>query len=111
MLGVLLLLVVAVCYGISSTLQKYAVSSMKKFSFTRLFSNKRWLLSMLFGAAGTATYLIAMKIAPLFTVQIFMAISIVIPILAGFLFFKEKLKVMEWLCVGMILAGVFLTIL
>ncbi len=111
MLGVVLSLIVAVCYGISATLQKYAVSSMKKFSFSILFRNKRWLISMIFGGVGTVTYLIAMKIAPLLTVQIFLAISIVIPIISGFVFFKEELRLMEWLCVALIITGVFLTIL
>jgi drug/metabolite transporter (DMT)-like permease len=111
MLGVVLLLIVAVCYGISATMQKYAVSSMKKFSFKLLFRDRKWLASMLVGTIGTVAYLFAMKIAPLSTVQVFLSLYIVIPILAGFLFFKEKLKVMEWLCVAMIVTGVFLTML
>ena len=111
MLGVLLSLIVAICYGISATIQKYAISSMKKFSFKLLFKNRKWLVSLLVGTIGTLLYLFAVKIAPLSTVQVFLAISIIVPILAGFLFFKEKLKVREWLCVVLVIAGVFLTML
>lgn len=111
MLGVILSLIVAICYGVSATMQKYAISSIKKFSFKLLFKNRQWLASLLVGAIGTVVYLFAMKITPLSTVQVFLSLSVVIPILASFLLFKEKLKVMKWICVVLILAGVFLTIL
>jgi len=111
MLGVLLSFIVAICYGISATMQKYAISSMKKFSFRKLFKNKKWLVSLLIGVIGTLAYLLAMRIAPLSTVQVFLSLSIVIPILAGFLFFKEKLRVREWVCVSLIVVGVILTII
>ena len=111
MLGVLLSLIVAVCYGISAAMQKYAISSMEKFSFRRLFKNKKWIASILVGTVGTLAYLLAMKTAPLSTVQVFLSFSIIIPILAGFVFFKEKLKMREWICVSLIVIGVILTIL
>ena len=111
MLGIVLSLIVAVCYGISATMQKYAVSSIKKFSFRLLFKNRKWLASMFVGVIGTVAYLLAMKITPLSTVQVFLSLSIVIPVLAGFIFFKERLRVREWTCVALILAGVFVTML
>ena len=36
--------------------------------------------------------------------------NIFIPIFAGFLFFKEKLLMVEWLCVTLIVTGAFLAI-
>lgn len=111
MLGVLLSFIMALCYGISATLQKYAVSSMKKFSFRKLFKNGKWLASMVIGALGSLSYLLALRVTPISTIQVFLSLSIVIPIVAGFLFFKEKMKVVQWLCVVMIIAGVSLTVL
>jgi uncharacterized membrane protein len=111
MLGILLSLIVAVCYGISAAMQKYAISKMEKFSFRRLFKNVRWLASLLVGFVGTATYLLAVKIAPLSTVQVFLSLSIIIPILVGAAIFKERLRKSEWICVCMILVGICLTII
>ncbi len=111
MLGVLLSLIVAVCYGISAAMQKYAISKMESFSFRRLFRNKRWLASLLVGLVGTLSYLLAVKIAPLSTVQVFLSLSIIIPILVGASLLKERLEVREWICVCMILVGICLTII
>ena len=114
MLGVILALVAAILYGTSSALQKYAISKMtakKKFSFRRMLTNKKWFLSTFIGLIGGAFYVLAMRYAPLSVVQVFLALSIVIPILAGFAFFKEKLYVREWVCVALIVLGVFLTVL
>jgi drug/metabolite transporter (DMT)-like permease len=111
MLGILLSLIVALCYGVSAAMQKYAISSMEKFSFRRLFRNKKWLASLLVGFLGTSAYLLAVKTAPLSTVQIFLSLSIIIPILAGFVFFKENLKKREWVCISLIVLGIILTVL
>jgi multidrug transporter EmrE-like cation transporter len=111
MLGVLLSLIVAVCYGISAAMQKYAISRMERFSFRRLFKNARWLAALLVGFVGTITYLLAVKIAPLSTVQVFLSLSIIIPILVGASLFKEYLRKSEWLCVCLILVGICLTII
>jgi drug/metabolite transporter (DMT)-like permease len=111
MLGVLLSLIVAICYGISAAMQKYAISKMEKFSFRHLFVNKKWLASLLVGLVGTVAYLLAVKTAPLSTVQVFLSLSIIIPILAGFVFFKEHLKDREWVCISLIVLGIVLTVL
>ena len=111
MLGILLSLIIAVCYGISAAMQKYAISKMEKFSFRQLFKNVRWLVALLVGLVGTVTYLLAVKIAPLSTVQVFLSLSIIIPILVGASLFKEKLRTREWICVCMILVGICLTII
>ncbi len=114
MLGIILSLVAAVCYGISAAMQKHAVAKItakKRFSFRRLLKNARWYASLGVGGIGILAYLTAMIYAPLSTVQVFLSLTLVISVLAGFMFFKERMKVKEWLCVVMIIAGVFLTIL
>ena len=63
------------------------------------------------GIIGTASYLAAMRYAPLSTVQVFLSLTIIIPIVVGFLFFKEKLSMREWLCVALVVIGIILTIL
>jgi len=114
MLGILLSLVAAVCYGISAAMQKYAVAKItarKRFSFKHLFKSRKWYASLGIGGIGILAYLTAMIYAPLSTVQVFLSLTLVITVFAGFIFFKEKMKVREWLCVVMIITGVFLTIL
>lgn len=114
MLGAILALVAAILYGTSTALQKYAISKMtakKKFSFRRMLTNKKWVSYTVIGLIGGAFYLLAMRYAPLSVVQVFLALSIVIPIIAGFMFFREKLRVREWICAALIVLGVFLTVL
>lgn len=112
MLGIILAIAAAALFGTSSTLQKYAISKMSdKFSFKKMLVNLRWLAATGIGLAGIAAYVFSMRYAPLSTVQVFLALSIVIPVIAGFVFFKEKLSKREWICVVLILAGILLTAL
>ena len=110
MLGIALSLITAFLFGLSATMQKYAIAKMKgKFSFKKMLFNVRWLGATCIGLFGIIAYVFAMRYAPLSTVQVFLALSIVVPIIAGFMFFKEKLSTREWICVVLILAGIALT--
>lgn len=111
MIGIILSLFAALCYGLSASMQKYAIYSMKKFSFSKMIRNRKWLASMVAGAAGTVFYILALRFSSLLTVQVFLSITIIIPVLAGSIVFKEKVGVMKWFCVIMIIAGVFITML
>ena len=107
-LEIILIIATVVFYGAASTIQKYAIKNMKKFNMKELIVDKIWLLSLLIGGLGTYSYLYALKIGLFSFVQTMLSFTIVIPIAAGWLLFKEKLMVVEWLSVGLITAGIIL---
>lgn len=106
MAGLLLAFTAAVLFGLALTIQKYAIGALAAFSFRLLVRQRAWLLSMVVGGAGILAYLTALRTTPLSAVQPLMAISLLIPILAGVAFFKENLTVIEWLLVALFLAGI-----
>jgi drug/metabolite transporter (DMT)-like permease len=107
-IGIVLALVTAICFGLSTAVQKYALSKMKKFSIKGMLKNKRWLSSLIVGAVGIAAYLFAMRLTDLSVVQSIVSVALIIPMIVGFAFFKERLVVYEWVSIILILIGVFL---
>jgi drug/metabolite transporter (DMT)-like permease len=109
-LGLILAFITAICFGLSTAIQKYALNRMKKFSIKGMLKNKKWLSSLIVGAAGVISYLFAMRIAELSLVQSIVSLAIIIPMLVGFVFFKERLVIYEWVSIILILVGIFLVV-
>ncbi len=107
MLGLFLSVFAALCFGLTAILQKYCMGDMSKFSFRKLMKNELWMLSVLIALIGLFSYLTALKYEPLSLVQPMLSISIVIPVLFGWFFFKEKIGT-RWIHVILITAGVLL---
>ncbi|MFQ5647943.1 MAG: hypothetical protein ACE5FW_01790 [Candidatus Aenigmatarchaeota archaeon] len=108
MLGIALALLASVLFGISVAIFKYSMGALKTFTIQGMVKNKRWLLALAVGLAGVVVYVMAMIVAPLSTVQPILSFSMLIPVLVGAALFKEKLEVWRWLCVLVLLAGIFL---
>ena len=108
MLGIFLSLLTATLFGVSVALFKYSMGAIKKFTVKGLVNNRKWLLALVVGLVGVITYIMAMIVEPLSTVQPILSFSMLIPILVGAALFKEKLEVWRWLCVLVLVAGVFL---
>ena len=107
-LGLSLSILAAACFGISIAIQKYSLSSMKNFSFKQMVEDKKWILAFLIGIVGIIIYLAALNLEEISTVQPLTSLSIVIPIIAGVAFFKERLEVKKWLFLVLVLAGIVL---
>lgn len=108
MLDIALALFAAVCYGIATAVQKHSMKAMQKFSIKNLLKNKKWLLSILITIIGGIAHLFALKNLPLSTLQPFFGITLIIPVIVGTFIFKEKLKVIEWTAMIMVIVGVLL---
>ena len=108
MLGIALAVLTATLFGISVALFKYSLGAIGKFTIKAMVKNRKWLLALAVGLIGVITYIMAMIAAPLSTVQPVLSFSMVIPILVGAVWFKEKLEVWRWLCVLVLVAGIFL---
>lgn len=106
MIEILIAIIVAFCYGISAAIQKYSFTNMKKFSIRQMIKSWKWLVSMVIGGIGLIIYLYSLKFIPISTIQPLLALSITIPIIAGFLFFKERPNRYESLGVAFVIAGV-----
>ncbi|MBI2584038.1 MAG: hypothetical protein HYW25_05195 [Candidatus Aenigmarchaeota archaeon] len=107
-LEIFLMIITVILYGTATTLQKYSINKMRRFSLQLLLKNKTWLFSFAVGLLGTIAYLGALRYGTFSFVQTSLSATIVIPILAGFLFFREKMSVIEWLSVASISAGIIL---
>ncbi len=107
-LGIILALVAAVFFGISVAMQKYGLKSMSKFSIGGMVKNKKWIASLLIGVVGILLYLIALNQADLSVVQPITALTLVIPVIAGVIFFKEKIRRTEWLMLALVVIGIVL---
>ena len=107
-LGIVLAIVASVCFGISVALQKYGLKSMKTFSFAGMVKNKRWILALLIGIVGILLYLAALNLADLSVVQPLASLTIIIPVIAGVLFFKEKIGGIKWALLALVVIGVIL---
>ncbi len=106
MIEIIISFIVAFCYGSSAAIQKYSFMDMKEFSIRKMIKNWKWLVSMVIGSSGLIIYLYSLKFIPISTIQPLLALSITIPIIAGFLFFKEKPNRYESLGVGLVIVGV-----
>ena len=108
MLEILLALFAAVCFGVATAIQKYSFFSMKRFSVRKMIINSRWLASILITLFGAVAYLYALRIVQLSTVQPVLSLALVVPVLAGVLFFKEKTGARKWVSIVLIISGVVL---
>lgn len=108
MLGVILAILAAILFGISTGMQKYSLERISKFSIRKMLFNKKWFSSLIVGGIGILFYLFAMRIAELSLVQSIISLTLIVQVLIGFAFFKEKLGVIEWLAIIMVVAGVLL---
>ena len=107
-LGIVLSVIAAVCFGISVAIQKYSLVDMKDFSIKKMAKNKKWGFAFLVGIVGIVIYLAALNLEQISTVQPITSLSLVIPIIAGIIWFKEKLEVKKWLFLVLVLAGIVL---
>ena len=107
-LGIVLAIIASVCFGISVALQKYGLKSLKKFSFKGMATNKRWMLSIVIGIVGILLYLVALNLADLSVVQPLTSLTIIIPVIAGVTFFKEKIGGVKWALLALVIVGVIL---
>lgn len=106
MFEILISIIVAVCYGISATIQKYSFAEMKKFSIRKMIKNKIWIVSLLIGGAGLLIYLLSLRFIQLSTIQPILALTIIIPIVSGVLIFREKISLIELISIVLIVVGV-----
>ena len=107
-LGIVLAVVAALFFGVSVAMQKYGLESMEKFSIGSMIKNKKWITSLFIGLVGIILYLVALNQADLSVVQPITALTLVIPVIAGVVFFKEKIRRLEWLMLALVVAGIVL---
>ena len=107
MLGIALSLAAAILFGVSTAMQKYSLKRMKKFSLQVLVRKRIWWLSVTVGLSGILTYMMALRFTQISVVQPMLSISIVIPVLVGWIFFKENLR-QRWFPIFLIITGVIL---
>ena len=107
-LEILLVIATIILFGSSSTIQKYAIKNMKEFSIAQLARNPAWVFAVLVGILGIAAYMAALQIGTFSFIQTALSATIAIPVVAGALIFREKLSVIEWVSVGLIVVGTIL---
>ena len=107
-LGIILAVASSILFGISILLQHHGLQSMKKFSFKKMLMNPRWIASMVVGVVGIGLYVFALKIADISTVQPVTSLNMVVTILGGVLFFKEKIGGRQWLMLLLVIVGIVL---
>lgn len=107
-LGIILSGVAAILFGISIAIQKYSLNTTEKFSLKIILRNTKWMGAVAVGFVGVLTYVVALNLENISTVQPIASANIIITILAGFLFFKEKLEVKKWLFLVLTVIGIFL---
>ncbi|MBN2042460.1 MAG: EamA family transporter [Candidatus Aenigmarchaeota archaeon] len=108
MLGVVLALLAAGCYGISASVQKRSMGHFDKFDVSKMLRQKIWLFSILIGAVGVILYLVSLAMEDLTTVQPLLSVSLIIPIVAGVGIFREKHGRLEWIAIFLVLCGIVL---
>jgi drug/metabolite transporter (DMT)-like permease len=107
MLGAMLSIAAALLLGASTVLQKQSMIGMKGFSLRTLALDRSWRISVIVGLCGLFLYLAALGYEPISFVQPTLAVSMVVPLVAGRLFFSEKIGT-KWVHILLILAGVVL---
>jgi len=108
MLDILLAVLAAVLFGISVILQKYSMKKMKKFEVKALVKNKKWLFALFIGILGVLAYISAMSVGDISTVQPILSLSLIIPVIFGFFWFKEEVVISRWFFIVLLLVGVIL---
>ncbi|MEM7819416.1 MAG: hypothetical protein QXD48_01145 [Candidatus Aenigmatarchaeota archaeon] len=109
-IGIILSVITMICFGFSTAIQKYALNKIEKFSIKSVLKNKMWLSTLIISAIGIATYLFALRISYLSLVQSIVSSTLIIPMFVGFVFFKEKLVIYEWISIILILIGIILVV-
>ena len=107
-LGIILSVAASILFGISVAMQKYGMASMKKFSLKKMAKNGKWVLSIAIGIAGIILYLASLNMADLSLVQPISSLTFVIPVISGILFFKEKLRGVQWALLALVIIGIIL---
>jgi uncharacterized membrane protein len=107
MLGFILSVLAAICFGFSTIMQKHSLRGIRRLNFRRLIGSRIWVSSLLVGLIGIMLYLAALRSAPISIVQPTLSLSIAISVLGGWFAFGEKLGG-RWIHVLLILAGVIL---
>lgn len=107
MLGIILAFFAALMFGLCTVIQKYCLKGIKKLYIKDILRNRVWMISILVGLTGIFLYLAALHFAPISVVQPMLSISITIPVLVGWLMFKESLR-SRWFHIMLIIVGVFL---
>ncbi len=105
--GFFLSIVAAMLFGITTAIQKYRLNDMRGFSIAVLLKDRAWLSSILVGLAGILVYLGALTFASITVVQPMIAVSMLIPVLAGWIFFGESIGT-KWIHIIFIIVGVML---
>jgi len=108
--GIVLAVASAVLFGVSVAVMKYSFEKSKKFSLKEML-NLKWISSFVIGIIGVFMYMAALNMEPLSTVQPISSLTIIIPIIAGVVWFKEKLEVRKWFALAITIVGIFLVIL
>jgi drug/metabolite transporter (DMT)-like permease len=108
MLGILLVVLASVFYGVSASMQRHSVGSLERFGIRKMARHRVWIFSIFLGAIGIILYIFALTFESLVTIQPILSISIIIPIISGVVFFKEKLVKRQWISILFILAGIIL---
>jgi drug/metabolite transporter (DMT)-like permease len=111
MIGIVLSLLTAVLFGASVAIFKYSMGSHERFSVKAIMKHKIWLVGLAVGLLGVVSYIFAMAISPLSTVQPVISFSMVIPILVGAFVFKEKMEGWRWFLVAALALGIILVAL
>ncbi len=108
MLGMVFALLAAVCYGLAAAIQKKSMGGQRHFDMGEILKDRLWLSSILVGFVGIIFYLLALANAGLTEVQPFLSLSLIIPIIAGLVFFREKLGRIQWIAIALVLAGIIM---
>lgn len=119
-MAVLLALVVAVLWGFGNVFQKHGMSSsFPKISLKNvvrqivpvirtLFTNWLWLVGSLMMLVGAGLYLVALGYGDVTIVQPILCLTVAVSAVVGVVWLKEKVSIIEWFGIFMVLVGVVL---
>ena len=108
MLGILLAVIAAICYGMSAVVQKYSMEVFDVFHIRQIIRHKIWILSMVIGLSGVLFYMSALTMTDLVVTQPILSISLLIHFIAGVTLFKEKLVFRQWIAIFLVILGIVL---
>jgi len=91
MLGLVLSVFAALCFGLSTAFQKGRMARLRGFSFSKLAADRLWLASTMLGLIGIIPYVFALKYEYISIVQPMLSISIVTSVAAGRILFGERI--------------------
>ena len=107
MLGLVLSVFAALCFGLSTAFQKGRMVKLRGFSFRKLAADRMWIASTLLGLAGILPYVFALKYEYISIVQPMLSISIVTSVAAGRVLFGERIG-KKAVFIGLIITGVLM---